>query len=85
MYLCGLLKNKEDSMMGMSLKNFDNDSINIIREEKLFMMISKDMKERRGTLDCSDQVDKTGLGLKEKLAKEVEDTLLEDLIKNFMF
>lgn len=85
MYLCGLLKNKEDSMMGMSLKNFDNESINVIREEKLFMMISKDMKEKRGTLDCSDQIDKTSEGIKNKLAQKIEDTLLEDLIKNFLF
>jgi hypothetical protein len=69
----------------MSLKNFDNESINVIREEKLFMMISKDMNEKRGTLDCSDQIEKTSKELKDILAQEIEDDLLEDLIKTFMF
>lgn len=41
--LCGLIRDKEDSMMGRSVKNFDFDSIRIIREERLGRMLAMDL------------------------------------------
>ncbi len=47
MLLCGLIKDKEDSMLGNSLKKFDLDSLNSIREERLIKLVSGEFKEKK--------------------------------------
>jgi hypothetical protein len=41
--LCGLIKDKEDSMMGKSVKNFDTETIGVIREERLSKLARGDL------------------------------------------
>ena len=76
--LCGLIKDKEDSMMGKSVQNFGEDAICVIREERLFKMVRNEflkiMKE--------DSNGKSILGLweiaKSELSKEIEELLMKD-------
>ena len=39
MILCGILRNKEDSLLDQSLKDLNNDTWNMIKEEKMFKFI----------------------------------------------
>lgn len=41
--MCGLIKDKEDSMLGKSVKNFDAESVKIIREERLMKLLTEEL------------------------------------------
>lgn len=84
MYLCGLIRDKEDSMMGQSLKNFDIESINGIREEKMFNMISKEYKETHDSREVKSRLKFEGEKLCKKVTCDIEDMLLLDVINEFL-
>ena len=83
-YIVGFIRDKEDSIMGMSFRNFDSDSLNVFREEKLFLMVAKEIKETYNCQDVVDMLEKENEIIKEKVYKEIEDLLLEDVIKEFL-
>lgn len=84
MYLVGLIRDKEDSMMGMSLKNFDIESINLIREEKLFNMISKEYKEIHNCKEMKHKFKSESELLHKRVVSDIEDMLFMELIQDFM-
>lgn len=84
MYLCGLIRDKEDSMMGVSLKHFDFESINQIREEKLFSMVAKDFKEAYSAKEADRTFKATTEHLGGMVARSIEDALVDDVIADFL-
>ncbi len=45
MILCGIIKDKEDSLMNESFQNFDGETIEMIREERKTRLVFQDFRE----------------------------------------
>ena len=75
--MVGLIQNKEDSMMGKSLRNIDQDAVELIKEDKLVTMLWKDVREERlyPEIELNHEIS--------ILSQKVEDALLDDLINEF--
>lgn len=79
MNLCGLIRDKEDSMMGKSVKNFDLDTVQLIREERLTKMLTSDFEEERALFVSKPSTDTMAESIKQEIARMIEDELFIDL------
>ena len=77
--LCGLIRDKEDSMMGKSVKNFDLDSIKIIREERLMRMLAGELAVEEGFWGDKKGLMKEQDGFVRDFSLEIEKYLFRDL------
>jgi len=79
MNLCGLIRDKEDSMMGKSVKNFDLDTVQLIREERLSKMLTADFVEERVFCVSKITADSLAESAKQEIARMIEDELFTEL------
>jgi hypothetical protein len=79
MNLCGLIRDKEDSMMGKSVKNFDSDTVHLIREERLTKMLTSDFDEERALFVSKIATDEVAESVKLAIAQMIADELFLDL------
>lgn len=79
--LCGLIKDKEDSMMGKSVKNFDSETVLVIRKERLCKLTRHEMAEafRRDELEQTQTSERKKSVL--AVIDWVENQIFEDCVK----
>ena len=76
--MCGLIGEKDESNVSQNVRRFDDTTMNLIREERMFKLVTQDFLSDRKNFFGTFQQFFRNMSLFQ-LAKIVEDILFEDL------